>query len=208
MPPVSYPKGRRNGSYIESPLLFHKDSFEPPATRLSGGFFFAMGDRMKRFFVIIFALLPLCAFARTMCVRDNTLVVSLDSNMGVMDYSYDTIENMWWLDTVAGRIYGEGTCLSEFEGLGRTSDGGKYYGVGDYSNTFINVEPGLIGYDSYGNERIYCWCRMTHPAVSRWIFHQNYTSNTNCHNMCTHYCGHYIRHYKDYREALFSIVGL
>ena len=36
---------------------------------------------------------------------------------------------------------------------------------------------------------IYCWCRMTTPAVSSWIYLRNYNTNGDCVEMCAFHCG-------------------
>ena len=38
-------------------------------------------------------------------------------------------------------------------------------------------------------QRIYCWCRMTHPAMSRWVFNRE---TAYCANSCTDYCANYV----------------
>ena len=123
---------------------------------------------------IIFA----CAFvfvggvchATEMCARNDTVIVPLEAANNGLSSGYNNNEFTWWVDFDFGRIYGYSTCLSADEGLGRTGTMGAYYGTGEYANAFINVDPGLTGTDANGNERKYCWCKMTHPASSRWVF--------------------------------------
>ena len=131
---------------------------------------------MKRVIVtycvtLIMCVFSVCANAQTMCVRDKSLVISLDKNVQGTSHSSNKSEWIWWADFPYGRIYGDATCLSAEEGLGRTGTMGAYYGVDDYAKTPITADAGLSGTDANGNERKYCWCRATHPVSSRWVFY-------------------------------------
>jgi hypothetical protein len=125
----------------------------------------------KSLFVMLACAISVGAIAQTMCVRDKSLVISLDKNTGGTGSGYNASEMIWWTDFSYGRIYGEATCLSAAEGLGRTAGTGAYYGVEEYATTPITAEVGLNGKDANGDERKYCWCRATHPVSSRWVFH-------------------------------------
>lgn len=139
---------------------------------------------MKLFLYLFIVFAPFTCIAQTMCVRDTSLVISLDPTVEGTAYNFNKSESVWWVDFPYGRIYGEGTCLSAEEGLGRTSERGAYYGVDKYANTTITAESGLKGVDVNGNERIYCWCRTTHPISSAWVFEGGYTSSAQCEQMC------------------------
>ncbi len=171
-------------------------------------FYLPMGDRMKRFFVIIFALLPIYANATDMCARDDTMVLVFDKDIRGSGSGYNATEWTWWVNFPYGRIAGEATCLSAAEGLGRTSGLGAYYGTGDYSKTFIEVEPGLKGTDSDGNDRKYCWCKMTHPVSSRWGFNVASADSSLCASHCAFYCGSYVNSDSAVRGGMFNSVGL
>ena len=164
---------------------------------------------MKNLFVILFAILPIVAAAQTMCVRDNSLVISLDVSILGTGYDAKATESIWWSDFSYGRIYGESTCLSLDEGLGQTTSG-AYYGTGEYANTLITAEPGISGLDANGNERTYCWCRMTHPATSAWTLKENLSQL--CSKNCATVCGRdaYTNHYTGgaFRVGLFKTIGL
>ena len=163
---------------------------------------------MKRFFVIIFALLPIYANATDMCARDDTMVLVFDKDIGGSGSGSNAIEWTWWVNFPYGRIAGEATCLSAAEGLGRTSVQGAYYGTGDYSKTFIEAEPGLKGTDSDGNDRKYCWCKMTHPVSSRWVFFNAYADSSTCSSHCATHCGYYVHYDSAMRGGVFGSVGI
>ncbi|MCQ2582161.1 MAG: hypothetical protein MJ170_04285 [Alphaproteobacteria bacterium] len=52
-----------------------------------------------------------------------------------------------------------------------------------------------------------CWCKMTFPAVSLWVFEHAYSSSSVCADRCAEYCGYDGRDESDFRSAVFSSVG-
>ena len=161
---------------------------------------------------IIFA----CAFvfvggvchATEMCARNDTVIIPLEAASNGLSNGNNNNEFTWWSDFDFGRFYGYSTCLSADEGLGRTGTTGAYYGTGEYANTFIDTEPGLTGTDANGNERKYCWCKMTHPASSRWVFNNPRPWASDCLSWCASLCGGNVRTNAALREGLFGSVGL
>ena len=147
------------------------------------------------------------ANATDMCARDNVMVLVFDPQVIATGSGMNTAEWSWWVQFPYGRITGEATCLSETEGLGRKSGMGSYYGTGDYSSTFISAASGLSGVDTDGAPRSYCWCKMTHPAVSHWVFDEGIGSN--CASVCTSYCANHLRsaHYPNFKKGLFESIG-
>lgn len=164
---------------------------------------------MKKILCVVFiCMASVVANAQTMCVRDKSLVISLDKNVQGTSYSNNKSEWMWWVDFPYGRIYGDATCLSAEEGLGRTTGQGAYYGVDDYASTPITAEAGLSGTDANGNERKYCWCRATHPVSSRWVFNSNRPTALECASWCTSQCGNSVQNSAAMRGGVFGSVGL
>ena len=163
---------------------------------------------MKRLILLFFILAPMWANAQTMCVRDKSLVVSLDSGIQGTDYDLNASEWIWWVDFPYGRIYGDATCLSATESLGRTTGTGAYYGTEEYADTPITAEVGLNGTDVNGDERQYCWCRATHPVSSRWVFDNAFSSAALCTSNCTNYCGRAAMYSTPMRKGIFGSVGL
>ena len=143
-----------------------------------------------------------------MCARDDTMVLVFDKDIRGSGSGHNKTEWTWWVDFPYGRIAGEATCLSAAEGLGRTSGQGVYYGTGDYSSTPITAESGLSGTDSDGNDRKYCWCKMTHPVSSRWVFYYASADSSACASNCANYCGHNIPLNSAVRGGVFNSVGL
>ena len=158
--------------------------------------------------VLMLCLLPIYANATDMCARDDTMVLVFDKDIGGSGYGNNATEWTWWTSFAYGRIAGDATCLSVKEGLGRTGTMGAYYGTGDYSKTFIEVEPGLKGTDSDGNDRKYCWCKMTHPVSSRWVFSYARDDSSACASDCAANCGSRVHYYSAMRGGVFGSVGI
>ena len=144
---------------------------------------------MKRFFYMFLMLCPLCAFATDMCARDDTMVLVFDTAISRTTGINNSIEKTWTEKFSYGTFSGEATCLSAAEGLGRTTGQGAYYGTGEYANTLITAETGLSGLDANENERKYCWCRMTHPFLTPWVFNRdmgNSCADGGCPSICAY----------------------
>ncbi|MBR5625244.1 MAG: hypothetical protein IKW67_00475 [Alphaproteobacteria bacterium] len=160
----------------------------------------------KFIFTILFCIIPILANATDMCARDNVMVLAFDPILNGSYYVNNSTEWAWGLKFSYGNILGEATCLSATEGLGQKAVG-KYYGAGEYSSTFITADSGLSGVDADGADRKYCWCKMTHPAVSHWVFYKEYTKDT-CKSTCTSGCAFNIPALQNLRESLFESIGL
>ena len=164
----------------------------------------------KIIFTTLICTAPIFANATDMCARDNVMVLAFDPQVKGTSAGNNAAEQSWWTQFPYGRIAGEATCLSAAEGLGRTSGSGAYYGTGEYSSTFITADSGLSGVDANGAERKYCWCKMTHPAVSRWVCNQmrSYTVTT-CQSTCVSDCGQQSIYNSDgFRKGIFGTVGI
>lgn len=154
---------------------------------------------MKKILFAIISIIPITAISDTMCVRDNTLVISLDAS--IKGEKVLLKDGIWAADFPYGRIYGEYACLSISETMGQTTPG-TIYGTGEYKNTLISAVRGMTGTDPDGNVRGVCVCRMTHPAISSWAVLSNFNSSASCNNNCN--CGIY----NSVLGGMFSTVGL
>ena len=72
--------------------------------------------------------------------------------------------------------------------------------VGSLSSTRGTSEGETNSAPSSSN-RLYCWCKMISPAVSKWVY-AYYTTNSS--DMCSATCSRYLSFNDDFRNALFS----
>lgn len=161
---------------------------------------------MKKIVLILCLFMTIPVMATEMCARNDTIVIPLDSNVGGSSSGYSAAEATWWAIFSYGRIYGLSTCLS-------AAEGGKPSGsMGVYTNDKGQMLPqdealaGRSGKDADGNDRGYCWCKMTHPASSRWVFYNSYSASS-CASGCAANCGSYARNNAALRSGLFGSVG-
>ena len=68
--------------------------------------------------------------------------------------------------------------------------------------TNLNLSPG---------NNIYCYCRMTSPWVSKWIYMTKYASNDYCFQYCVTVCGSRLTTtsttYDAYKKAMFNSLN-
>ena len=159
----------------------------------------------KILFVLLMMIIPCVGGALTMCVRDSSLVVSLDQSIGGSTSGHNAAEMLWWAEFSYGRIYGEATCLSEAEGGKPSGSMGVITNV-DGVKLSQDLPAGLKNKDADGNDRGYCWCRMMHPAYSRWVFYYS-SSASNCASYCASSCGRSAQNHAALRSGLFGSVG-
>ena len=58
---------------------------------------------------------------------------------------------------------------------------------------------------SGGTDDKYCWCKMVSPAVSSWVFFNDYVSASICASACAAYCANSVAATSaSFRSALFS----
>ena len=161
---------------------------------------------MRKILCVLCVLICVPAIATEMCARNDTIVIPLDSNVNGTSNGYNVAESTWWAVFSYGRIYGLATCLS-------AAEGGKPSGsMGSYTNSDGKMLPqdealaGRTGQDPDGNDRGYCWCKMTHPASSRWVFNYSYSASA-CASFCARDCAGSARSYAALRSGLFGSVG-
>ena len=57
------------------------------------------------------------------------------------------------------------------------------------------------------NENHNCWCKMTSPAVSRWVFNRSDLPAGDCAQLCAYYCAIAVRDFADFRSAMFGSLS-
>ena len=160
---------------------------------------------MKKIALIFLICVMQPAFATEMCARNNMIVVPLDSNVGGSTSSYNQAEMVWSATFPYGVISGEATCLSAAEGGKPSGSMGSYTNV-DGDMLEQSVPAGLRHYDADNNDRGYCWCRMTHPASSRWVIGISHSASY-CASSCAYYCASIAHSNAAVRSGLFGSVG-
>ncbi len=145
--------------------------------------------------MILCIILPVCAAnSAQMCAANTTTTIVLDPTVGGLSYTYDAPTYTWQTSFSYGTVNGVAACLSSAYGKTYAQ---SYAGLTDNGATVVGGE--LNGQ--------HCWCRMTHPAVSLWVFSHSNSSTSDCASYCTNYCGNYVRYNSDFRAGLFGSVA-
>ena len=101
-------------------------------------------------------------------------------------------EDATWTTTFPyGTISGIASCNDIF---------GTGYGK-PYSGNQNNITAG------YQDGQSNCWCRMTSPVRSAWVFRTTYESASNCATDCASICGYVVRVSASYRRGIFGSAG-
>ncbi|MCQ2581977.1 MAG: hypothetical protein MJ170_03275 [Alphaproteobacteria bacterium] len=108
----------------------------------------------------------------------------IDPTIEGTDYTYNAGAMTWKTVFPYGNVSGVAVC----------NDTSGSYAV---SSTTEQVETGGV----------MCWCKMTHPATSNWVFDAAYSSSSVCADGCAYACGRLVQNYSDFRSGVFSSVG-
>ena len=148
---------------------------------------------MKGLSIIIMAMITSTAIGATMCSKNDATTIVLDPAINGTNYGYSQANSTWWATFPYGTIRGISACLSSANGQ---SMGGYIADLHD------NNEP-VVGGETNG---LYCWCKMTHPMVSPWVFYYSHSSAGDCAGNCAYYCGYFALNYSALRGGLFGSV--
>lgn len=136
---------------------------------------------------------PMVAHATTMCATDDTIAIVLDPMIGGSTHSYNVDLFEWNTTFSYGTVFGIATCVD----------------TAGSSNQVVAELKSSDGTVATGGERSgrYCWCQMTHPARSRWVFQGALGSVDVCGSACAGNCGSSVRFYSGFRSAVFGSLG-
>jgi hypothetical protein len=133
--------------------------------------------------------------ATTMCVTDDNNSIILDPRIAGTTYDKNETNKTWWVDFDYGRISGDARCT---EVSGNNSTAYPQY----------NFENYPIGTTEADERYKYCWCRMTSPVRSAWVYYPANSSAAACATYCANRCGDYSQTKSSFRGALFGSAGV
>ena len=140
---------------------------------------------MRKFLLSIIAIfITFSAYAGAMCSDTDYVTLVLDPYINGTNYTYNAAAMTWTTIFPYGNVSGVAVC----------NDTGGSYAVAS------NNEQ----YDTGG---VKCWCKMTHPAVSRWVFSASYSSASDCAGSCAPDCGIRVRVNSGFRSGVFGSVA-
>ena len=150
---------------------------------------------MKKIALIILTMITIPTYAgTTMCTINDSVGVILDPNIAMKSYSYNATMGTWWAWSDSWTVYGVRACLN-------SGTGGTVPLLHDTDND--GNDHLVTGSEKYGR---YCWCRLTHPVSSLWVFNYAYGSASDCASYCTRDCGRNVQGNVALRVGLFGSV--
>ena len=146
---------------------------------------------------MVVAVMAVPSFATTMCVQNDNVAVILDPSTNGTTNSSDNNVGTWSTTFNWGTVSGISACL--------TSAYGK--SMGGTVSQLTDDGARVIGGERNTTTKKYCWCKMTHPAVSLWAFNCAYGSASECASNCAAGCGRIVQSNSSLRAGLFGSVA-
>ena len=157
---------------------------------------------MKKLLIVIVGLTmsaPIYA-GTTMCAANDTVAVVLDPSIIATNSGSDATAGAWWAQFPFGRVSGTAAYINK-----TCSQGQIVPNLTDVDNNGNTKR--VVGGEKYGKV---CWCKMTHPAVSKWVC--NTTAGSfggdsfgNCLSLCALFLTNYY-HSAALESGLFGSV--
>lgn len=122
-------------------------------------------------------------YAATKCIALNSSTTcTVNSKKGTIDWSATCLT-----DGTTVAVSGVAVCSSSSSAYGQEADG-------------ISISGTL-------EDNAFCWCKMTSPAVSKWMHYMYYGPASDCAYNCAYDCPNYVLSNADVRSAMFSGLG-
>ena len=82
-------------------------------------------------------------------------------------------------------------------------------GIGVCSSTQVSgYQPATeLDTSSTADENLNCWCKMTSPAVSRWVLGETHSSAGDCAQLCAYDCANYVQSDVYFRASMFGSLS-
>ena len=133
---------------------------------------------------------PTKQFVGGSCFTETTTAIILDPSVSGTSETYDAAQKTWTAIFPNYTLSGIVSCNS------LTGTSGTAYP--EYNN---QITAG------YQTNQLQCWCRMTNPVRSAWVFSNTFSSASECASSCANFCGTYVRDHAFFRRGVFGTVG-
>ena len=149
---------------------------------------------MKRVMVIFgFMLFAIPAVAVSVCAKDSIVTVVLDPSINGASYTHNNSTGTWKVVFSYGNVSGISTCVA-------TAPSGSQGSVKTADGAHLSASGGQTSGQ-------YCWCKMTHPMSSLWVFFSDFGDAAYCASSCMSFCASHIALYDGRRSGLFGSVA-
>ena len=144
--------------------------------------------------LVIMSIYP--SFATTMCAVNDSVAVVLDPAIGVSGgCRNDATVGTWDCTFPYGIVAGTFACLNKNTDSGTA----QLTDTDNEGNTHL-----VTGSERYGQ---YCWCKLTHPVASRWVFLGANGSVASCVSNCVSGCTKRVMYYTSFFASLVGSVA-
>ena len=121
--------------------------------------------------------------------NDTTAIILDPSVEGIREnHTYVSADAIWQETLTNGDIISGIASCNSIEGTKNTA-------YPQYNNQITQ---------GYQNDGANCWCRMTNPVRSAWVFGTSYAASEECYGGCAHVCGLYVIGTNAFRRAVFG----
>ena len=117
--------------------------------------------------------------------------IILDPSVAGESRDYNTQNKTWTVTFTNGSVV---------SGIASCNDISGTYAQ-PYSGNQNNITAG------YQTDQLQCWCRMTTPVRSAWVFLNTRTSTSECVSACARFCGMGFRDGATFRAGFFTTAG-
>ena len=139
---------------------------------------------MKKYIVaIMIVFIPCVTYALTMCARDNSLVITLQAAIPGSSPASKAEDWAWRVNFNYGTLLGEATCLNPSNGHPNNDTITGVIVRNDGTNVPNDFPKGMQGSNNF-----FCWCRISHPINTIWVFSTRFDNGGLCKNNCAYYC--------------------
>ena len=127
------------------------------------------GKSMKKILVAFGIMFPIFAYAESMCVKDGSIMVVLDPQIGGTALSSNVTGKTWSTQFGYGVVSGIGGCIDTM------------ITIGQVAGNQTSITPYTSG--------ARCYCKMLHPVESLWVYTNACGGKSGtCLSYCASYC--------------------
>ena len=149
---------------------------------------------------MVMVIMPIMVHGATMCSKNDTVTIMLNPQIGGTVFKPQENSSTWWTSFSYGTVHGISACLSSKYGK---KQGGTISQLTD-TNPNTNESARVVGGEANGK---YCWCKMTHPALSLWVFNNEQELASSCASNCAYHCSINVYYISDLRTSLFGSIA-
>ena len=140
--------------------------------------------------IIVAIMIVTTTNATTMCVTDDNNFIILDPNIEGTNNSRNEVMKTWTTTFSYGTVSGIATCNNT---MGTTNTAYPQY-------NFDDNHASITGR--------YCWCKMTSPVRSAWVYISEDSLESECTSNCANRCGYRLNHQTNIRTSMFNSAGM